>query len=200
MRSGRARASGPAPRPTPRCARSSCGWAEARPAYLEQAMIHEVTHIVFHDATDNPFHEPARWLNEGIATWSETRSDDGERAGRRVRGGRRRALLVRGDQRAVPDRRARRPALVRPGHDAWSTDHRRSIRREAIAADRGGATAMARPTRRRSRRAPASRPTQLYADFFADFGVDDAEPIEPRADRRRRTSTARSRARSTREA
>jgi hypothetical protein len=49
------------------------------PAYLEQAMVHEVTHIVFHDATDNPFHEPARWLNEGFATWSETRSDAGER-------------------------------------------------------------------------------------------------------------------------
>ena len=49
------------------------------PGYLEQAMIHEVTHIVFHDATTNPFHEPARWLNEGIATWSESRSDDGER-------------------------------------------------------------------------------------------------------------------------
>ncbi|HUF06267.1 MAG TPA: peptidase MA family metallohydrolase [Candidatus Binatia bacterium] len=40
-------------------------------AYLETAMVHEVTHIVFYDATDNPFHEPARWLNEGIATWSE---------------------------------------------------------------------------------------------------------------------------------
>jgi hypothetical protein len=49
-------------------------------SYLEVAMLHEVTHIVFHDATDNPFHEPARWLNEGIATWSETSSDQGERA------------------------------------------------------------------------------------------------------------------------
>lgn len=48
-------------------------------SYLEQAMVHEVTHIVFHDATANPFHEPASWLNEGFATWSETRSDDGER-------------------------------------------------------------------------------------------------------------------------
>ena len=49
------------------------------PAYLERAMVHEVTHIVFHDATDNPFHEPARWLNEGFATWSETRDAGGER-------------------------------------------------------------------------------------------------------------------------
>jgi hypothetical protein len=49
------------------------------PAYLEQAMVHEVTHIVFHDATDNPFHEPARWLNEGVATWSESSNASGER-------------------------------------------------------------------------------------------------------------------------
>jgi uncharacterized protein YndB with AHSA1/START domain len=48
--------------------------------YLEVAMLHEVTHIVFHDATDNPYHEPARWLNEGIATWSETSSAGNERS------------------------------------------------------------------------------------------------------------------------
>jgi len=49
-------------------------------AYLETAMVHEVTHIVFHDATDNPFHEPARWLNEGIASWSESGDAAGERS------------------------------------------------------------------------------------------------------------------------
>ena len=49
-------------------------------AYLETAMVHEVTHIVFHDATDNPFHEPARWLNEGIATWSENGDAGGDRS------------------------------------------------------------------------------------------------------------------------
>jgi hypothetical protein len=48
-------------------------------AYLEVAMLHEVTHVVFHDATDNPYHEPARWLNEGIATWSERSEADDER-------------------------------------------------------------------------------------------------------------------------
>ena len=49
-------------------------------AYLEVAMLHEVTHIVFHDATDNPYHEPARWLNEGIATWSENGDAGGDRS------------------------------------------------------------------------------------------------------------------------
>src|SRR4029453_14131825 len=48
-------------------------------AYLETVMIHEIPPIVFHDATDNPFHEPARWLNEGFATWSETQEASGER-------------------------------------------------------------------------------------------------------------------------
>jgi hypothetical protein len=47
--------------------------------YLETTIVHEVTHVVFHDATDNPFHEPAKWINEGFATWSEHRSADTQR-------------------------------------------------------------------------------------------------------------------------
>ena len=56
-------------------------WLEGGSAeYLEVAMVHEVTHIVFHDATENSFHEPARWLNEGIATWSEQGDAGAERS------------------------------------------------------------------------------------------------------------------------
>jgi hypothetical protein len=40
-------------------------------SYLETTMTHEVTHVVFQDATVNPFHEPAKWFNEGLAVWSE---------------------------------------------------------------------------------------------------------------------------------
>ncbi len=48
-------------------------WLGGGPAdYLETAMVHEITHIVFLDATDNPFHDPGTWINEGIAVWSET--------------------------------------------------------------------------------------------------------------------------------
>ena len=54
--------------------------------YLETTMVHEVTHVVFGDATDNPYHEPAKWLNEGLATWSETRSAAAQRATVAVRG------------------------------------------------------------------------------------------------------------------
>ena len=40
-------------------------------SFLRTTIAHEVTHVVFHDASDNPFHAPATWLNEGVATWSE---------------------------------------------------------------------------------------------------------------------------------
>jgi hypothetical protein len=43
-------------------------------AFLETTMTHEVTHVVFQDATANSFHEPAKWFNEGLAVWSEEQS------------------------------------------------------------------------------------------------------------------------------
>lgn len=46
--------------------------------YLETTMTHEVTHVVFQDATTNPFHEPPTWFNEGLATWSEEQSAAGQ--------------------------------------------------------------------------------------------------------------------------
>lgn len=46
-------------------------------AYLETTMTHETTHVVFQDATANPFHEPAKWFNEGLAVWSEQQSASG---------------------------------------------------------------------------------------------------------------------------
>lgn len=49
------------------------------PSYLRTAVVHEVTHVVFYDATNNPYHDPARWLNEGLARWSERQSADQER-------------------------------------------------------------------------------------------------------------------------
>lgn len=32
-------------------------------------VAHELTHLVFNETTDNPYHGPPRWLNEGIATY-----------------------------------------------------------------------------------------------------------------------------------
>ncbi len=45
-------------------------------SYLDTALVHEVTHVVFYDATRNPYHSPASWLNEGFAVWSEQQNAD----------------------------------------------------------------------------------------------------------------------------
>jgi hypothetical protein len=50
---------------------------------------HELTHLVFDTATRNPFHEPAHWLNEGLAVYLSkgyTTEDRGE-VGRAVKAG-----------------------------------------------------------------------------------------------------------------
>ena len=47
-------------------------------AFLRTTIAHEVTHVVFNDASTNPFHEPATWLNEGVATWSEVGNAESE--------------------------------------------------------------------------------------------------------------------------
>lgn len=37
--------------------------------FVETVIPHELTHLVFDVAVDNPYHAPPKWLNEGIATY-----------------------------------------------------------------------------------------------------------------------------------
>ncbi len=37
--------------------------------WLDVLVAHELTHLVFDTATDNPYHAPPRWLNEGVAVY-----------------------------------------------------------------------------------------------------------------------------------
>lgn len=38
-------------------------------AWVESVIPHELTHLVFNTAVDNPYHFPPRWLNEGLAVY-----------------------------------------------------------------------------------------------------------------------------------
>ena len=146
-------------------------------AYLETAMIHEVTHIVFHDATDNPFHDPARWLNEGIATWSESGSDAGEQSivESEARSGGLFSFEAITEQFPIGERGGRLSyaqgtAMV----DIIISTYGREAIAGIMAAYREGASdaeALEAGTG-----VPAE---QLYADFYASFGVEAPEPIEP---------------------
>lgn len=48
--------------------------------WVDTLVTHELTHMVFGDATDNPYHEPPRWLNEGLAVLLSEGYDVGRRA------------------------------------------------------------------------------------------------------------------------
>ena len=153
-------------------------WLEGgSPAYLEVAMVHEVTHIVFFDATTNPYHQPARWLNEGVATWSEI--DDA------------------GDQRSIVEFETSGGGLFSfeaiteqfPIGDRGSQlSYAQGTTMVDLIVDRFGPEAIARIAAAYQDGASDAAALEagtgvgaddLYADFYAEFGVDAPQPITP---------------------
>jgi hypothetical protein len=43
---------------------------------IGRMMPHELTHVVFNQATDNPYNGPPSWLDEGLATYMQEQKDD----------------------------------------------------------------------------------------------------------------------------
>ncbi len=147
------------------------------PAYLETAMVHEVTHIVFFDATDNAYHEPATWVNEGIAVWSET--GDAADATAFVREQAARGSLFAFD--AISERfpigdlggslsYAQGAAMI----DFIIDTHGREAIARMTAAYRDGAS-----DEEALQAATGMAAEELYAAFYAQFGVDAPLPVEP---------------------
>jgi hypothetical protein len=48
--------------------------------WVEELVVHELAHIVFDEAVDNPYGYPPRWLNEGLAVYVAKGYDDADRA------------------------------------------------------------------------------------------------------------------------
>ncbi len=48
-------------------------------SYASTVVPHELTHVVFSDITQNPYHDPPRWLNEGIAVYVSQGFDTSDR-------------------------------------------------------------------------------------------------------------------------
>ena len=44
-------------------------WDENDPAYFQTTVAHELTHVVFGAAVENPYHAPPHWLDEGSAVY-----------------------------------------------------------------------------------------------------------------------------------
>jgi hypothetical protein len=145
--------------------------------FLETTLVHEVTHVVFADATENPFHEPAKWLNEGIASWSERQSADAERnlVEFEADGAGLFAFEAISEQFPIGERGARLSyaqgaTMVDMLVDRFGPQ---AIARMAAAYRQGASDAEALE-------AGSGRPADaLFEDFYAEFGVEAPQPVEP---------------------
>jgi hypothetical protein len=158
--------------------RTTLMWLGAGPSdYLETTAVHEVTHVVFSDATESPFHEPAKWLNEGLATWSEQRSATGQQAtvqSEADSGGLFSFDAITYDfpygTRGSTLSYAMGTTMVGMIIDDYGEDAIAEIA-EAYRAGASDDEALEAGTG-----VPAD---QLYTDFYDTFGVDEPEPIQP---------------------
>ena len=92
--------------------------------YLETTVTHEVTHVVFHDATTNPFHDPPNWFNEGFAVWSEQQSARSQAGTVRAAAGSGDLLSFDGISQSFPIERGSGGARLLRGRDHDPDDHR----------------------------------------------------------------------------
>jgi hypothetical protein len=54
--------------------------ADIGASWVESVIPHELTHVVFQTAVDNPYHDPPRWLNEGLAVYQSDGYTDSDRS------------------------------------------------------------------------------------------------------------------------
>jgi hypothetical protein len=146
-------------------------------AYRQRTLVHEVTHVVFNDATDNPFHEPAKWLNEGLASWAESQSADQERSEVEFQAsnGGLFAFEAIAEQFPIGERGAR----LAYAQGATMVD--------MIVAEHGAQAiaAIARSYRDGASDSEALRAgtgqsaEELFGAFYEEFGVEPPQPVEP---------------------
>lgn len=145
--------------------------------YLDTTVTHEVTHVVFHDASANPFHDPPTWFNEGLAVWSEQQSAGSHADTVRAATKSGDLLAFDGISQAFPiDAQAASLAysegatMVQMIIDTYG---RGAIARIAAAWRNGDGDAEALQA------GTGISANQLYANYFASFGVAEPKAVRP---------------------
>lgn len=145
-------------------------------SYLDSVVTHEVTHVVFADATDNPYHRPARWLNEGFATWSEQQSAADQRPLVASMAGSGLLAFPAIDEQFPIDDTSARLAYAEGATmiDMILSEHGRGAMARLASAYRDGRTDA-----QALRQATGEPAEQLYRDYFDSFGAAQPRPVAP---------------------
>ena len=146
-------------------------------AYLERLVVHEITHMVFDDATRNAFHTPATWLDEGLALWSETQGAGDEWPVVQQAAGAGELLAFDAIAEQFPVDRDEAILAYSQGAtliDAIIRDYGAQAIAGAVAAYREGATDA------EAVEAGTGVPLEtIIEDWFADLGHPVPQPVEP---------------------
>lgn len=143
--------------------------------YLDRALVHEVTHVVFYDATRNDFHAPPLWLNEGFAVWSERQNADEE------------AATVRSDVSSGLINFSAMTDAFPIGTRGSSLSYAEGTTMVDRIIHTYGASALSRVTAAYRNGATDDEAlrvgtgvaaSQLYADYFRSFGAAEPKPIQ----------------------
>jgi hypothetical protein len=59
---------------------ANIGIGDENSSWVSTVVPHELTHIVFGTATQNPYHQPLHWLNEGLAVYLSAGYDSGAKS------------------------------------------------------------------------------------------------------------------------
>lgn len=149
----------------------------ASDAQTPDYMFHEVAHMVFADATDNPYHEPALWLNEGLATWLERESADNQASMVEAAAGDGRLLAFEAITDSFPVESD--AALLAYAQSASLVDY---------VIDRYGRDAIARIVDAYAEGASDTEAVEagtgvpldaIIEDWFAQYGQQEPEPLSP---------------------
>ena len=146
-------------------------------SYLGRTMTHEVTHVVFHDATANAFHDPPTWFNEGFAVWSEEQTAQARAGTVRSTASSGDLLAFDGISQSFPIGSSAAALAYAEGATMVQMiidDYGRAAIARIAAAWRGGASdadALQAGT--------GVTVAQLYTKYFASFGVAEPTAVQP---------------------
>ena len=152
---------------------------QIRSDWVEEVITHELAHIVFHDAVDNPVQYPPRWLNEGVAVYLASGYPDGSRA--QVEGAARGGTIIplEGLGGQFPTRPGRQSLAYAASIDA--VDHLIETHGEGGLVELIRSFGAGEGLDGAFRQVTGEDFASFDADWLASHGIDEPDPYGPQA-------------------